>query len=239
MRDGADHHMTVEYDILCMVTCPIRGVCARLKHDGSVPFLKIFQRPNTGTPIRGMTPISAPDIPKALHARNSGERTAFTTLLFRSEGVLTGALAGEDMPTIMQCALQKNPSTAWTDARLMKVLIAGSVETPWQSGCYQKSSTKNLTRSAYLSRVDTGRHSGTRPSYDHQRERKYGRAQFSECKTTGKGLIYVPTTKFVSHGMGPLVSGKRKHWRGKCDTILSHTTLKRNTDVKILPYYVP
>ena len=36
-------------------------------------------------------------------------------------------------------------------------------------------------------------------------------------QTTRKGLIYVPTTKFVFHRMGPLVTGRRKHWRGKCD----------------------
>ena len=29
--------------------------------------------------------------------------------------------------------------------------------------------------------------------------------------------MYVPTTKFVFHEMGPLVTGKRKHWRSKCD----------------------
>ena len=78
---------------------------------------------------------------------------------------------------------------------------------------------------------------GYRPSYDHQRGRKYRNAQFSEYKTTGKGLIYVPSTRFVSHQMGPLVTGRRKHWRGKYDHYLSHTTtLTRNTDEKILPY---
>ena len=38
MRDGADHPMTVENDTKCMPTCPIRAVCAKLEHDGSVPF---------------------------------------------------------------------------------------------------------------------------------------------------------------------------------------------------------
>ena len=37
-------------------------------------------------------------------------------------------------------------------------------------------------------------------------------------QTTRKGLIYGPTTKFVFHQMGPLVTGRRKHLRGKCDT---------------------
>ena len=39
MRDGDDHHMTVENDTKCMATCPIRAVYAKLEHDsGSVPF---------------------------------------------------------------------------------------------------------------------------------------------------------------------------------------------------------
>ena len=44
-------------------------------------FPRISRWPNTETPIRGRTPISAPDMIKALnvHARNTGERTAFTT----------------------------------------------------------------------------------------------------------------------------------------------------------------
>ena len=73
------------------------------------------------------------------------------------------------------------------------------------------------------------RHSGTRPSYDHQRERKYGRAQVSECKTTGKGLIYVLTAKLVFHQVGPLVTGRREHWRRcKCD----HYFIPYNLDKK-------
>ena len=30
-------------------------------------------------------------------------------------------------------------------------------------------------------------------------------------------MIYVQTTKLVFHQMGPLVMGRREHWRGKCD----------------------
>ena len=40
MRIGADHLMTVEYDTNSMAGCPIRAVCARLEHDGRVPFLE-------------------------------------------------------------------------------------------------------------------------------------------------------------------------------------------------------
>ena len=69
------------------------------------------------------------NIPQALkvHARNAGERIAFTMHSFRSGGALTRALAGEDLPTVMQRAFQKKPSTAWRYLRLMEVLITGSV----------------------------------------------------------------------------------------------------------------
>ena len=48
-------------------------------------FPKISRRLNTGTPINGETPISAPDRAKSLkvHACNAGERTAFTMHCFR------------------------------------------------------------------------------------------------------------------------------------------------------------
>ena len=75
-------------------------------------FPRSSRRPNTH--IRGKTPISAPDMTKVLkeHARNAGERTAFTMHSFRSKGPLTRALAGEDPPTVMQRAFWKKPSTA-------------------------------------------------------------------------------------------------------------------------------
>ena len=114
MRDGVDHLMTVEYDTRRMTTCPIRAVeqyiavgtaLGRNMTQGYL-FPRISRRPNTGARTRGKTPISAPDMTKALkvHARNSGERTAFTTHSFRSGGALTRALAGEDLPTVMQRA---------------------------------------------------------------------------------------------------------------------------------------
>ena len=92
-------------------------------------FPKISRRPNTGTPIRGKTPISAPDMTKALkvYARNAGERTVFTMHFFRSGGALAQALAGEDLPTVMQRAFWKKPSMAWRYLRLMEVLIPESV----------------------------------------------------------------------------------------------------------------
>ena len=72
MRDGADHLMTVEYDTKRMTTCPIRAVEQYIAVGTALGwnmtqgylFPRISRRPNTGTPIRGITPISAPDMTK-------------------------------------------------------------------------------------------------------------------------------------------------------------------------------
>ena len=137
MRDGADHLMTVEYDTKRITTCPIRAVEQYIAEGTALGwnitegylFPRISRRPNTAAPIRGKTPISAPDITKTLkvHTRNAGERTAFTMHSFRPGGALTRALAGEDLPTVMQRAFWKKPSTAWRYLRLTEVLIHGSV----------------------------------------------------------------------------------------------------------------
>ena len=137
MLDGADHLMTVEYDIKCIVTCPIRAVEQYIAVGTALGwnmtegylFPRISGRPNAGTPVREKTPISAPDMTKALnvHACNAGERTSFTMHSFRSGGALTRVLAGEGLPTVMQRAFVKKPSTAGRYLRLMEVLIPGSV----------------------------------------------------------------------------------------------------------------
>ena len=137
MRDGADHLMTVEYDTKRMTTCPVRALEQHIAVGTALGwnitqgylFPRISRRLNTGTPNRGKTPISAPDITKALkvHARNAGERTAFIMHPFGSGGALTHALAGEDLPTVMQRAFWKKPSTAWRYLRLMEALIPASV----------------------------------------------------------------------------------------------------------------
>ena len=69
-------------------------------------FPRMSRRSNAGTLIRGKTPVSARDMSKALkvHVLNAGECIAFTMHSFRSGGALTRALAGEDLPTIMQRA---------------------------------------------------------------------------------------------------------------------------------------
>ena len=136
-RRGADHLMTVEYDTKRMTTCPIRAVEQYIAVGTALGWImtqrylfpRISRRPNTGAPLRGKTPITAPGMTKALkvHARNAGERTAFTMHPFRSGGALTRALAGEDLPTVMQRAFWKKPSTAWRYLRLMEVLIPESI----------------------------------------------------------------------------------------------------------------
>ena len=88
MRDGVDHLMTVEYDTKRMTTRPIRAVEQYIAVGTALGwnmtqgylFPRISRRPNTGAPIRKKTPISAPDMTKALkvHAHNARERTAFT-----------------------------------------------------------------------------------------------------------------------------------------------------------------
>ena len=138
MRDGADHLMTVEYDTKRMTTCPIRAVeqfiavGTALGWNMTQGYLvpRISRRPNTGAPIRRKTPISAPDMTKALkvHAHNARERTAFNMHSLKSGGALTRDLAGEDLPTVMQRALfWKKLSAVWRYLRLMEALIPGSV----------------------------------------------------------------------------------------------------------------
>ena len=133
MRDGTDHLMTVEYDTRRMTTCPIRAVEQYIAVGTALGwnmtqgylFPRISRRPNTGAPIRGKTSISAPYMTKALkvHARDAGVRTAFTMHSFRLGGALTRALAGEDLPIVVQRAFWKKTSTAWRYLRLMEVLI--------------------------------------------------------------------------------------------------------------------
>ena len=108
MRDEANRLMTVEYNTKRMTTCCVRAVeqCiaveAALGWNMTQGYLYAWfsRRPNTGTPIRGKSPIGG-KVPK-MHARNAGERTAFTMHSFRSGGALTLALAGEDLPSVMQ-----------------------------------------------------------------------------------------------------------------------------------------
>ena len=69
-----------------------------------------------------------------VHARNAGERTARTMHSFTPGGALTRALTGKDLPTVMQRAFWKKPSTAWRYLRLMEVVIPGSVRNSMVTG---------------------------------------------------------------------------------------------------------
>ena len=74
MRDGADHLMTVEYGTKRMTTCPVSaikqyiavGTARGWNMTQGYLFPRISRRPNTEITIRGKTPISAPDMIKAL-----------------------------------------------------------------------------------------------------------------------------------------------------------------------------
>ena len=117
--------MTVEYDTKRMTTCPVRVVGQYI-----ATWTALGWNMTQGYLFpRSKTPISAPDMTKVLnvHARSAGERTAFTMHSFRSGGPLTRALAGEDLPTVMQRAFWKKPSTTWRYLRLEEVLNPGSV----------------------------------------------------------------------------------------------------------------
>ena len=83
MRDGTDHLMTVEYDTKRVTTCPVRAVEHYIAletvlgwnmTEREYHFPRISRRPNTGKSLREKTPISAPDMTKALklHARYTG-----------------------------------------------------------------------------------------------------------------------------------------------------------------------
>ena len=86
MRDGADHPMKVEYDTKRMTTCPIRAVEQYIAVGTALGWnmtQEYFFSEDLTTAkhgIRWKTPISAPDMTKALkvHAHNARERIAFT-----------------------------------------------------------------------------------------------------------------------------------------------------------------
>ena len=107
MRDGADHPMTVENDKTCVTICSIKAVSARLEHNGSLAFPEDLPAAEHGDTHYGKNShISTRYMTNALkvHARNAGERMAFTMYYLRPGGVLAGALAADDLPAIMQCA---------------------------------------------------------------------------------------------------------------------------------------
>ena len=56
MRDGADYPMAEEYETKCMATCPIRAVCAKLEHDGSVHFFEDLPTAERGNVHYGKDP---------------------------------------------------------------------------------------------------------------------------------------------------------------------------------------
>ena len=100
-----------------------------MEHDARVPFPEDLPTAKYGNTHYGEDAHISTRYDKGaiVHAPNAGERTAFTMHSFRSGGPVTQALAGEDLPTVVQRAFLKKPSTAWRYLRLVEVLIPGSV----------------------------------------------------------------------------------------------------------------
>ena len=124
--------MTVEYDTKCMACASYQNSALGWNIPEEYLSSTISQRPNTGTPTTGKTPISAPDMTNVLnvHTRNGGECVVFTIHFFKSGEALTSALAREDLLEIMQRAFWEKPSTARKYLSLMYVLISGPVRKP-------------------------------------------------------------------------------------------------------------
>ena len=158
-----------------------------------------------------------------VHARNAGERTAFTMHSFRSGGALTRALAGEDLPTVMQRAFWKKPSTAWRYLRLMEVLILGSVGNSMVTGV----SPEQYRETNEFGLSEQSRHweaFGNAPMVWPPTGKEVWGSPVSEY-IRGK-VKYTCQPPIVLHQIGPLVTGRKKHWRGK-----SMTT-------NFIPYYL-
>ena len=77
--------------------------CAGLEHDARVPLSEDLTTAKHGSTHKGENAHIRTDMTKTLkvHARNAGERTAFTMHSFRSGGALTRVLEGEALPTVM------------------------------------------------------------------------------------------------------------------------------------------
>lgn len=137
MRDGADHLLSVSYNSRHPAICPVRAVEQYIaigkamgwNMDKGYLFSATLPGKTSQTPLRANTFLKPPEMTKALktYARDAGEILPFTMHSFRSGGAVAGALQGDDLPTIMQRAFWKQPSTAWRYLRLMEVVAPGSV----------------------------------------------------------------------------------------------------------------
>lgn len=121
MRDGADNLLTVPYDEQHADTCPIRvenwvaiGKFVGWNMEKGYLFPTISTIGEGRTPTRGSLPLAA------------GVQGDFSMHSFRSGGAVSRALAGDDLPTIMQRAFWKNPKTAWRYMQLAQIVSPGS-----------------------------------------------------------------------------------------------------------------
>ena len=91
-------------------------------------FPTIFPGKSGGFPIIGSKPISVPQMTTALraYATAAGERREYSMHSFRSGEIISQALAGGNLRSIMQRALWKQPNTAWRYMRLVQVVAPGT-----------------------------------------------------------------------------------------------------------------
>jgi len=119
MRCGADHLISVAYEEVHTVTCPVMAfeefvsIGSALGWDIESGYLFPVISTEIGRePHSGASPISAPSMAKSLqaYARDAGERALFTMHSFRSRGAIAQVLDGSDLSTIMTRAFWEGPS---------------------------------------------------------------------------------------------------------------------------------
>ena len=117
LRSGADHLLTVSYDQQYWATCPVRAVeqfvatGTAYGWDMSKRYLYSTISPGNsgGLPIRGLRPISAPQMTIALkaYAIAAGEREEYSMHSFRFDWAISQALAEENLRSIIQRSFWK------------------------------------------------------------------------------------------------------------------------------------
>jgi len=134
-RDGADHVVSVEYDVECLPLCPVGAVERYVAVGQSMGWdmtsgylFSAISEKKGGHPKREPKPVTASHMTASLkrYAKAVGLEQEFSVHSFRAGGAISRALAGESMSAIMQRAYWKNPKTAWRYMRLMEVVAPGA-----------------------------------------------------------------------------------------------------------------
>lgn len=135
-RDGADHILTIPYDLKVIEICPIRAIeqlvavatCVGWDMTKGYLFPSISEKKGIQNPVREKTAVITQSMSSALkvYAKQAGSKQEFSLHSFRSGGAVSRALAGDSLSSIMHKAYWKNPKTAWRYMRLMEVVAPGS-----------------------------------------------------------------------------------------------------------------